>query len=351
VSIGRVVLTTALAALLVTACKSKLPAIVSLTGPASSPTGFTLDFHVTGEDPNGRDLSYEADWGDTSSLVWTASYPSGKQVTLQHIFNDTGLFRVRAKARSGPGVESAWSDSIRVHIWVESPTKPVVSLTPRNLGALLRLTWHPLPQADSYRVTVDDSAIMTTDTTQDVESPARLISVCAYYATTKGEESYVDCTPAVSVITVNANSDPDPMDPCAFGFTMNGTCPIYSLDEQNRPHLDFVVDDISSSWVGLVNAGDYGWPQNHKVNRLMDAGTLYFDTFDFAAGSGYTTQLNIAANGVYALWLSDSAHWTPNDHFCKTKVILIEQPSGTYYRVTLKVAYQKVGGIRWLKTN
>jgi hypothetical protein len=66
-----------------------------------------------------------------------------------------------------------------------------------------------------------------------------------------------------------------------------------------------------------------------------------------AAGSGYSTQVGIGANGVYALWLSNSQSWTSSDHFCKTKIISVEQVSGTQ-KVTLKVAYQKIGGLRWL---
>jgi hypothetical protein len=37
-----------------------------------------------------------------------------------------------------------------------------------------------------------------------------------------------------------------------------------------------------------------------------------------------------------------------NDHFAKAKVISVEQPTGAYYKVTLTVAYQKIGGLRWL---
>jgi len=100
--------------------------------------------------------------------------------------------------------------------------------------------------------------------------------------------------------------------------------------------------------VGLINAGDYGWASNAKVNTVMDAGTTDYDAFTEAANTGYSSKLAVAANGVYALWLSTSATWTTSDHFCKAKIVSVEQPTGTYYKVTLNVAYQKIGGLRWL---
>jgi len=340
-----------LALLIVVGCKSepKVPSIVSLTGPADGSLGDTLDFKVKGEDPDGRDLSYEMDWGDTSSLAWTAPHPSGKEVTLQHVYADTGLFRVRAKARTNAENESEWSDSIQVHVQVERPPMPVVSYEAVDTGRVLRVSWTAVPQADSYWVTFDGTKVATTNLTMDVGGPARQVSVCAFRQNTRSDDAIIDCTPVISTITAYSKSDTT--QPCAFGFTTDGTITTYRLQQQNYTYLDLVLDDEFYTPVGLINAGDYGWPQNEKVNTLIDAGATDFNAFELAAapGSGFMTQLQITPGGLYALWLSVTYQWNTGDRYCKAKVVTIEQ-SGSAQKVTLKIAYQKIGGLRWLKT-
>jgi len=142
-------------------------------------------------------------------------------------------------------------------------------------------------------------------------------------------------------------SDPNPDNPSGLAFNADGSAVAKSLADANKASLDFVCDDVNMSPVGMVNAGDYGWSQNSKINTLMDAGTSDYDAFGEAAASGYTTQLGIGVNGVYALWLSTSTNWTTSDHFCKAKIISIEDIGGVQ-KVTCRVAYQKIGGLRWL---
>jgi len=143
-------------------------------------------------------------------------------------------------------------------------------------------------------------------------------------------------------------SDPSSNDPSGLSFTTSGGASALSLDDANKAALDFVCDDVDITPVGLANAGDYGWSQNSKKNALADGGTD-FDALTLAPAAGsYSTSGGIAANGVYALWLGATTTWTVNDHFAKAKIVTVEQPSGSYYKVTLNVAYQKIGGLRWL---
>jgi len=326
-------------------CKSE-PKILSLTGPTTGSAGDALEFRVRGEDPGGRDLSYEMDWGDTSSLAWTAPYASGKEATLRHVYTDTGEFRVRAKARTDSENESTWSDSVRV--LVHPPEAPQVSIEAVDTGKVLRLSWTAVPGADSYRVTFDGAGLTTTGLSVDIGGPMQLMSVYALSGTLKGDAAYIDCTPVVSTFTVY--SDSDTTKPCAFGFAPDGTATDYLLQPQNYTYLDFVVDDKYTP-VGLVNAGDYLWPQSPKLNGLIEASWSDFDAYDMAAstGAGYMTQSAISAGGLYAFWNGLNAHWSTGDRFCKAKVISIEQ-AGSAQKVTMKVACQKIGGLRWLKT-
>ncbi len=321
------------------------------SGPASCTTGIAYTFTAKTTHPLGDSVWFQFDWSGAVGN-WGGPVASDSQFLEQHVFDSVGTFGIMVRAKDARGGTSAWSEPLNISITrVEPPAKPVVSLTPLSEGAVLRLTWHPVQLADSYHVTIDGSAAKTTDTIFDVGSPARQISVCAYHATAKGDESYIDLTPVVSEgIAVYGISDPNQWDPCGFGFTTDGMCTVYMLTDANKPYVDFVADDQSISPIGLINAGDYGWPQNTKVNTLMDAGTTDFDGFDFAASTGYSTQLAIQIDHVYALWLSDSWQWTPYDHFCKMKVISM-QNTGNAIKVTLEVGYQKVGGMRWFKTN
>jgi hypothetical protein len=227
--------------------------------------------------------------------------------------------------------------------------KPNVTTEAVNTGATLRLTWTAITDAKSYEITTDDSTYTTTSTSFDVTTPTGTIDVRAVNGNDKSDPATIDCKVVeTSSLVLYGTSDASGNDPSGVAFTTSGTASALSLDDANKAAIDFVCDDVNITPVGFVNAGDRGWSQNNKVNTLMDAGTTDYDAFIFAAGTGYISQLGVAANGVYALWLSSSQSWTASDHFAKAKIITVEQPSGTYYKVTLRVAYQKIGGLRWL---
>jgi len=347
----RVLTVAALMVLVVTGCRSKSVTVASLTGPTSGDTGDTLDFNVAGEDPDGRDLSYGMDWGDTSSLAWTAPYPSGTQVTLQHVYRDTGFFHVRAKARAGAADESEWFGPVRVHIREEWPEKPAVALEAINTGAALRLCWTAVVNAKSYEVKTDDSTYTTTSLSFDVTTPTAIIEVRAVNGNNKSDPATIECRVVQTAsLMLYGISDPDPNHPSGLAFAVDGSAIALSLADDNKAWLDFVCDDQNVSPVGFVNAGDYGWPQNSEINTLMDAGTTDYDAFVEAAASGYVPQLVISANAVYAIWLSNSVTWTTSDHFCKAKIIAIEDVGGAK-KVTCNVGYQLIGGLRWLMTD
>jgi hypothetical protein len=230
-------------------------------------------------------------------------------------------------------------------------TKPNVTTEAVNSGATLRLTWTSVTDAKSYEITTDDSTFTTTSTSYDVTTPTGTIDVRAVNGSDKSDPATIDCKVVeTSSLVLYGITDNSGNDPSGLAFTTSGSASALSLDDANKATIDFVCDDQQATVlpVGLVNAGDYSWPQNSKLNTLMDAGSTDYDAFVFAAGSGYTTQLPTLANGVYALWLSTGQSWTASDHFAKMKIISVEQPTGTFYKVTLRVAYQKIGGLRWL---
>jgi hypothetical protein len=235
-------------------------------------------------------------------------------------------------------------------VTLEKPNVSAAALNTDN-GGTLRLTWTAVTDAKSYEITTDDSTFTTTSTSFDVTTPTGTIDVRAVSGSDKSDPAVIDCKVVqTSSLVLYGKSDASGNDPSGLSFTSSGTATGLSLDDANKPSIDFVCDDEQASVtpVGLINAGDYSWPGNTKANALMDAGTTDFNDFRLAASTGYTSQLKTDNNGVYILWLSTSNTWTANDHFCKIKIISVEQPTGTYYKVTLQAAYQTIGGLRWL---
>lgn len=227
--------------------------------------------------------------------------------------------------------------------------KPTVTYEAIGDGGTLRLSWTAITDAKSYEITTDDSVYTTTSTSFDVTAPTSEIKVVAVNGSDESDPATIDCKVVeTSSIVLYGISDVDPTHPSGLAFTASGAASAMSLDDANKAALDFVCDDVNLTPVGLVNAGDYSWPQNAKLDAVLDAATTDFDGYTLAGARGsYTTQLGIAANGVYALLLTASGTWSVNDHFGKAKIVSIEDVSGTQ-KVTLNVAYQKIGGLRWL---
>jgi len=226
--------------------------------------------------------------------------------------------------------------------------KPNVTREAINSGAALRLTWTAVTDAESYKISYNGKDTTIAGTSIDISEPTAEIKVRAVNGNDESDPATIDCKVVeTSSMVLYGISDPDPNHPSGLAFTASGAASAMSLDDANKASLDFVCEDVQITPVAFVNAGDYGWTQNSKVNTLMDAGTTDYDAFDEAAASGYISQLAIATNGVYALWLSNSTAWSTSDHFCKAKIVSVEDISGTQ-KVTLNVAYQTIGGLRWL---
>ncbi len=86
-----------------------------LDGPTNGTAGASYDYTVNGEDPEDDDLYYWIDWGDGTTSDWAGPYSSGEDVTMSHIWEETGDFEIAAKAKD-TYYESAWSDPILITI-------------------------------------------------------------------------------------------------------------------------------------------------------------------------------------------------------------------------------------------
>jgi hypothetical protein len=223
--------------------------------------------------------------------------------------------------------------------------KPNVTSEAINDGGALRLTWTAVTDAKSYEITTDDSVYTTTSTSFDVTTPSRTIEVRAISGSDKSDPATINMavveTPTVDVY---GYSEPDTTHHSGFGFNTDGTVATYSLNIANFSALDFFADDVDyPGKMYFINPGDKLW--NTKGNAGTDAGTTDFDNADLAPAPGvYSTQFEVLNGGVYYLWLDRTNNgWDADDNYAKVKITSI---AGAM--VTMQVAYQKVGGLRWL---
>jgi len=226
--------------------------------------------------------------------------------------------------------------------------KPNVSWTVKDEGATLGLSWYPVTGADGYKVYYDGNTTADstfTATNIDISTPHKSVKIEAYNGSEVADSTISTAAEDASTITVYAISDPTHND-CSFGFLTDGAAVAYDVtNSADYTKIDYVLEDRTVP-LSFWSPNEYTPQYNAKINGSLAAGTD-FDAVKTAPTSGtYTTKTELTVNSVYALWMGTSTSWLATDHFAKAKV---ESVSGT--TVTLKLAYQPIGGLRWLINN
>lgn len=234
-------------------------------------------------------------------------------------------------------------------VTLETPTVTKTALD-TDSGGTLRLSWTAVASATEYYIyydghTTKDTSI--TGTQIDVTTPCSKIEVTAHTSSAESDPASIDCKAVTtSSITVYYTSDATHAEH-AVGFTTDGTCT--AMDFSTPTSIDFVFDDTTtyqgSTVPGFWSPDMYADPYNSKDNSVVAASGTDFDALEIATAPGtYMTRLAITSGALYSAWIDPlNDAWTTDDHFAKIKV---EQISGT--TITLKAAYQKIGGLRWL---
>lgn len=89
-------------------------------GPASGWQGMIYDFSTSSSDPNGDKIQYGWDWdglGDVDEL--TGFYNSWETVTSSHVWTQGQLYYVKVIAIDSRGMQSEWSEPLKVRINAE----------------------------------------------------------------------------------------------------------------------------------------------------------------------------------------------------------------------------------------
>ncbi len=83
-------------------------------------------YETSTNDPNGHDVKYGFDWnGDDTVDYWTNFYDSGETLSVDYMFEDSGTYELKVKAKDTKDEESSFSEPLIVTVNSNSrPLKP-----------------------------------------------------------------------------------------------------------------------------------------------------------------------------------------------------------------------------------
>jgi hypothetical protein len=90
-------------------------------GPGSGKPGVEYLFTTSTIDPDGDDVFYMWRWGDGNYSDWLGPHDSGVTASATHIWDETGNYQIRVKAKDINGAETDWSDPLPIAMPVNKP--------------------------------------------------------------------------------------------------------------------------------------------------------------------------------------------------------------------------------------
>jgi hypothetical protein len=84
-------------------------------------------YNITSSDPDGDNISYYIDWGDGKNNTWSNFFSTGNSYNINKIWNEEGIYQIRAKAKDIYNFESDWSI-----IEVEVPNRFFINIENNN---------------------------------------------------------------------------------------------------------------------------------------------------------------------------------------------------------------------------
>jgi hypothetical protein len=99
------------------------PATPHIEGKINGEAGVDYTYSFCADDPDGDDIYYWIDWGDSCPAVeWLGPYPSGVCMTLSHNWTEQGDFTITAKVKDSYDAESDWGTlDITMPVSYQSP--------------------------------------------------------------------------------------------------------------------------------------------------------------------------------------------------------------------------------------
>ena len=85
------------------------PNMPIINGPTNGDVGISYTFTFTSTDFDGDDVKYYVDWGDGTITDWTSFQSSGTSYSEKHIWDISGYYIIKAKAKDENDAESNWA--------------------------------------------------------------------------------------------------------------------------------------------------------------------------------------------------------------------------------------------------
>ena len=100
------------------------------SGPDTCVFGLDYTFSAAANDPDSDKVAIRFDWGDGDTSSWSGLVRSGRPVSKEHSWSDTGTYFIRAQARDGSSRTSGWSPALAVEVTRPGQQPPDVPTTP-----------------------------------------------------------------------------------------------------------------------------------------------------------------------------------------------------------------------------
>ena len=104
-------------------CGNNPPSVPIVMGAVCGRPGDSLWFNARSVDHESDSIAYLFDWGDEKETGWSCWYPSGDECRAVHVFQDSGLLMIKAKAKDA-GHETGWSEEFPVRVRDFGPCVP-----------------------------------------------------------------------------------------------------------------------------------------------------------------------------------------------------------------------------------
>ena len=92
-----------------TIIENAAPDTPTITGAINGSAGESYDYTISTIDPDGNQVSYYIEWGDSTNSGWIGPSNSNQAITMSHTWDDQNSYTVRVKAKDIYDVESDWA--------------------------------------------------------------------------------------------------------------------------------------------------------------------------------------------------------------------------------------------------
>jgi hypothetical protein len=98
----------------------------TIDGPTEGKPDVEYEYTFVTEDPEGDEVYIQVDWDDGTGIEWVGPFDSGEEVTIDHEWDQEGLYEVKARSKDRWD-HSSWSPKYEVRIGNQPPEVPEIS--------------------------------------------------------------------------------------------------------------------------------------------------------------------------------------------------------------------------------